>query len=193
MGRTCVLAVRHAPTESTGLCVGSGEVACAISAEEAAEKIRRSMAGRTFTHVWASPIERCKAPASFLADKLSLPLCIDHRLKEVCLGRWQLRSWAAIEASEPARYRSWLKNWLTQAPPGGESVTAFLGRVDAWWKQLPSGEHLLVSHAGVNRALRVLVHGKRWTEAMAISVPHLHGELFERAADSAQTALPASS
>jgi broad specificity phosphatase PhoE len=71
------------------------------STEDAGEKIRLSMAERRFTWVWASPVERCKGPACFLADKLGVPLCTDPRLKEICLGDWQLRSWTSIEASEP--------------------------------------------------------------------------------------------
>lgn len=182
--RTRVVAVRHAPTISDRLCVGSGEVPCTMSAEDAAETILRSLADQSFASVWSSTVGRCKGPAAFIADRLSIPLRTDHRLEEISLGDWQLRTWASIEAAEPERYWSYLGNWLTQAPPGGESVTDLLRRVGEWWKQLPSGDHVLVSHAGVNRALRVLVHGKHWTEAMTIPVPHLQGELFERDADS---------
>jgi alpha-ribazole phosphatase len=187
MGTRRLLAVRHAPTVLVGLCVGSAEIPCTMTAEVAAERILPLLSQERLTYVWSSPSERCKGPASFLAQSLNLPLCIDERLKEICLGRWQLRSWESIEATEPERYRYWLENWLTQAPPGGELVTAVLHRVGEWWGQLPAGEHLLISHAGVNRALRVIVHGKSWTQAMTVPAPHLQGECFEQDAAPTRT------
>jgi alpha-ribazole phosphatase len=176
---TRVLAVRHAPTLSAGLCVGSAEISCAVSVDDAAARVLPSLGAPCFTGVWTSPIERCKGLAARIAGALDLPLRIDDRLKEIFLGDWQLRSWAEIEGAEPERYSSWLKNWLTQAPPGGELASELLGRVGGWWNQLPAGQHLLISHAGVNRALRVLVGGQSWAEAMSMMVPHLQGELFE--------------
>ncbi len=175
-----LLAVRHAPTVAEGLCVGNGEVPCALSAHEAASTILRSLPERRFDHVWASPAERCRQPAKLIAERLRTPLSTDDRLKEICLGAWQLRSWASIEAADSSRYRSWLENWSTKAPPGGELPDAFLRRVASWWQALPAGAHLLVSHAGVNRALRLLIHGKTWQESMTMPVPHLQAELFEQ-------------
>jgi len=178
-----VLAVRHAPTASPGLCVGNGEVPCAISEQDAAGRILASVAEYSFTCVWTSPVERCRGPAALIAQSLRVPLRIDDRLNEISLGEWQLRSWASIEASEPERYQSWLESWLTRAPPGGELPGELLRRVGEWWNDLPTGAHLLVAHAGVIRALRVLVDGKSWIKAMTVTVPHLQGESFEQLID----------
>jgi broad specificity phosphatase PhoE len=150
-----------------------------MSDDDAVATILPSVAGRRFVGVWTSPIQRCRGPAALIAERLRVPLFVDERLKEISLGEWQLRSWESIAASDPERYKSWLASWLTQAPPGGELPSALLGRVEKWWNELPDGEHLLISHAGVNRALRVLVGGQTWTRAMSMTVPHLQGELFE--------------
>jgi broad specificity phosphatase PhoE len=151
-----------------------------LSVDEAAERIRPLLVEQCFSLVWTSPIERCRGLAARIAGELDLPLRVDDRLKEISLGDWQLRSWDEIAASEPNRYRAWLENWLTQAPPGGELASELLGRVRGWWSHLPAGQHLLISHAGVNRALRVLLGGQSWTRAMSMTVPHLQGEWFER-------------
>ncbi len=140
--------------------------------------ILQSMARRRFVDVWTSPIQRCRGPAGLIAERLRIPLFVDDRLKEISLGEWQLRSWESIAASDSNRYESWLANWLVQAPPGGELPSALLARVGEWWNELPNGDHLLVSHAGVNRSLRVLVHGQSWPQAMATAVPHLEVESF---------------
>jgi alpha-ribazole phosphatase len=175
-----VIAVRHAPTASQGLCVGSGDVPCTMSGEDAVTRILSSVANCGFQQVWSSPLERCRGPATLIARELRLPLSIDDRLKEIDLGEWQLRTWASIEATEPQRYKAWLEHWLTRAPPGGERPDEMLRRVETWWRQLSPGIHLLVSHAGVNRALRVLIDGKTWTEAMGEPVPHLQAESFRQ-------------
>lgn len=171
-------AVRHAPTLSQGLCVGRGDVPCTMSEQGAATRILSSLAKEDFMRVWTSPVQRCRGPASLVALALGLPLGVDERLQEIDLGRWQLRSWESIEAAEPELYKSWLENWLIQAPPGGERPDEMLRRVGEWWHELPPGKHLLVSHAGVNRALRVLLDGKTWMEAMREPIPHLQAERF---------------
>jgi alpha-ribazole phosphatase len=175
-----VIAVRHAPTEAEGVCVGNGDVPCTVSAQDAAAKILLAVSGRRFACVWSSSLERCRGPATLIARALGLPLCVDERLKEIDLGQWQLRTWSSIEATEPEQYKSWLEHWLTQTPPGGELPYEMLGRVEEWWRHLAPGIHLLISHAGVNRALRVLMGGKTWTEAMGGPVPHLQAESFRQ-------------
>jgi broad specificity phosphatase PhoE len=173
-----VLAIRHAPTLGHGLCVGDADVPSAMSAEEVATRMKALVAGRTFASVWTSPRSRCLAPARLLSGGLGLPLRVDERLREISLGTWQGKSWAAIEASDSARFRHWLSSWIDTAPPGGETTLGLLARLRSWWRELPDGCHLLVAHAGVIRGLRVLVHGDSWPAAMLAPVPHLGGQWF---------------
>ena len=169
---------------SSGLCVGDAEVACTLSAHDAATRVLGMVGGARFACVWSSPRQRCLAPARLLAEKLQLPLRIDERLLEISLGQWQMRSWAEIESTDGERYRSWLANWLTEAPPGGERPEQILRRVQSWWNDLGPGSHLLMAHAGVIRALRVCVTGLSWVQAMGLEVRHLDGECFLRAPES---------
>ncbi len=173
-----VLAVRHAPALTAGLCVGDAEVACAMAPEQAAARMLCAAGSASFARVWTSPRGRCLLPARLLAGTLGLPVQDDERLREISLGDWQGRPFAAIAAESPERFGSWLKNWLAEPPPGGESMEDFLHRVASWWRSVPPGDHLLVAHAGVVRALRVLVCGQSWAEAMRAEVPHLQGEWF---------------
>ena len=53
-----------------------------------------------------------------------------------------------------------------------------LQRVRAWWKELSANDNLLVAHAGVIRALHVLVYGASWVDAMGMPIPHLQGQWF---------------
>ena len=179
-----VVAIRHAPTQSTGLCVGNAEIPCTLPASDAAAMVLAAIGDSPFASVWTSPSERCRLPATLIARHLALPLHVDERLQEISLGRWQLQTWASIEATDASRYASWLTNWLTEAPPEGELPSALLHRVRDWWLQVQCGSHLLISHAGVHRALRVFLHGKSWEQVMGEPVPHLQHETFASSASS---------
>jgi alpha-ribazole phosphatase len=176
--RPGVLAIRHAPTLTEGLCVGDAEAPCALPAEEAAAHIRERFSGIGFAAIWSSPRSRCQDPARVLAAEMGIPHKVDSRLREIDLGEWQGRPWAAIESSDPARYQAWLSDWEDTAAPGGETTMDLQRRVRSWWNELASGCHLLVAHAGVIRALRVAVQRKSWAQAMREPVPYLQGRWF---------------
>lgn len=182
-GEECqVLAIRHAPLAVEGLCVGDAEVPCAVPAEEAAARMRPLLDGLAFAQVWSSPRSRCLDPARWLAAHLGATVHVDPRLREINLGVWQGRAWSDIEAADGAGLRAWMSDWIAVAPPGGERPAQLSARVAAWWNELPGGRHLLVAHAGVMRALRVLVHGEGWAQAMRAPAPYLHGQWFVRGA-----------
>jgi alpha-ribazole phosphatase len=113
-----------------------------------------------------------------VARALGIPLRIDHRLREISFGDWEQKKWTNIEATMPEQFQSWMDHWLTEAPPQGELPAQLAQRVQSWWSDLATGDHLLVSHAGVQRALRMILRGMTWPEAMQQGVPYLKGELF---------------
>jgi alpha-ribazole phosphatase len=178
--RPRLLAIRHAPTLADGVCVGDAEVPCAMTAEDAATYMRVQAAGLRVACVWSSPRLRCLGPASSLATELKVPLNVDERLREINLGVWQGRTWADIQANDLERFASWAANWTCAAPPAGETTSDLLARVGSWWNELPGGVHMLVAHAGVIRALRVVVRGDSWLQAMQVPAACLQGEWFER-------------
>ena len=70
-----------------------------------------------------------------------------------------------------------MENWKTEGPPGGERLEEFERRVREWLFQAHQGRtQLLVAHAGVVRALHVILGGDDWTSAMKRSVPNLELE-----------------
>lgn len=166
-----VLAVRHARTVASDGPVGRRDVALAGSAAEAARAIVEALEAREIDAVWTSPLERCMATARLVAATLARPLCVDPRLLEIDLGAWDGRSWADIEREEPDAWAAWLRDWQRAGPPGGESAEQVAARVEAWLAER-EGRLLLVAHAGVVRALRVLCSPSSWPEAMATAVPH---------------------
>ncbi len=178
-----LLAIRHAPTDADGLCVGRHEVATQLTHDDAAERMRRAfdllpgVEVATIDRVWSSPLSRCREPAARLARALGVSHAIDPRLLELDYGIWEGRAWDTIAREDGARMHAWMDAWQSAAPPGGESVATLEARVRAWWEEL-DGTPSLVAHAGVVRALRVVARGLAWADAMRAPVPHLQVESF---------------
>jgi alpha-ribazole phosphatase len=175
-----LVAIRHPAVAVEGTCYGRSEVALADPAG-APDQLLAALGpqGLRFDQVWSSPLARCAQPARAIADRLGLVLHIDDRLTEVDFGRWEGRTWREIEAEDPAGLATWMSRWLTEAPPGGETVAAFDARVAGWVAVLaPTASHLLVGHAGAVRALRVIVGRSTWREAMDAPFAALAIEVF---------------
>lgn len=172
---TALWAVRHAPVRVAGVCYGRAEVEPAMTSEDAAARI---LALCPIGQVWSSPSARCREPATLVAAALGAPLTVDERLYELDFGAWEGRSWDALALEDAAALRRWTDDWLRVAPPGGEDVGRLERRVRAWWGALDRGRaHLLVGHAGVIRALKVIA-GASWPAAMATPIPHLAPHRF---------------
>ena len=168
-------AARHAATDADGLCVGQHDVATFMSAQLAADAIREQLTSIPDV-VHSSPLSRCAAPAALLAAAWDRPHRVDPRLLEIHYGEWQGRAWTDIEREDGVRFAEFMQRWKTAAPPGGEGLQAIERRVRAWHAELREGGHLLVAHAGVVRALRVLTRRIDWPTAMQQAVPHLQLE-----------------
>ncbi len=178
---------RHPPVTAPGLCYGRADVELAGSVEHAADELQETLARvATSSVVWSSPSTRCASVARVLASRWQVDLRLDARLLEVDFGDWEGRTWSRIEGEEPAAYASWMSNWRTAAPPGGESIAALSARVEAWLAELgegaldqvTTGAPVLIAHAGVIRALLVLLDGLAWDDAMKRDVPHLAWKRF---------------
>lgn len=178
-----LLTIRHAPTRADGLCVGRHDVPTTIAHEEAARAMLTQLEGVaveavTIDRVWSSPLSRCREPAARIARVLDAALVIAPHVLELDYGAWEGLTWDTITRDDGVRMRTWMDAWETAAPPGGESVATLEARVRTWWDALDDATHLLVAHAGVVRALRVVVNGMSWPDAMRVPVPHLRLERF---------------
>jgi alpha-ribazole phosphatase len=158
---------RHAPVTVKGICYGQSDVETELSADDAA----RALGAVSASCVWSSPSRRCAE----IAARLGATHRVDARLLELSFGDWEGRAWSSLEGD--ALFDAWMRDWKSVAPPGGESVPQLESRVRAWLAEL-AGEHALVAHAGVVRALRVILRGQSWDEAMRVEVPHLAWDTF---------------
>lgn len=175
-----LVAFRHAPVPLSGICYGRLDVAPELAAEDAADVIERALVDLRLRPgvIWSSPLSRCSGPAAELAARLGVPHAVDERLLEIAYGAWEGRAWVDIERDEPSAYAAWVSGWQHVGPPGGEAAVDVEARVRSFWSALsPACPHLLVAHAGVLRALRVIA-GASWVEAMSAPAPYLEAERF---------------
>lgn len=107
--------------------------------------------------VFTSPLARCRAVASALANHGWPEPLSDQRLAELDFGEWEGRLWSEIGAAALA---AWRANLVGLAPPGGETVGALAERALAWAQDTLADSSLatdatiaIFTHAGVIQTL----------------------------------------
>ena len=155
-----------------GRCIGQTEVATTTSVSESVDAVV-DHAPFVPRRLFSSDLPRCARLAEGLAVRWSVSLEITPALREMNFGAWDGRSYDEIDATDGPRWRSWCADWRHQVPPGGESIDDLVLRVSVWLQSQSLSQHdLLVTHAGVIRALRVL-SGETWDRAISASCPYL--------------------
>jgi alpha-ribazole phosphatase len=176
--------VRHAPVAIKDVCYGQSEVPTSVPAWEAASAAVSGLP--EIDTVWTSPSLRCRDLASAVVERdAARPgtrLYVDARLMELNFGDWEMKTFDELDRLPGGIYRSWCDDWQSAARPNGETLNALRSRVERWFRELNvlDGTQLVVTHAGVIRALRVLRDGISPETAWASPVQYLVPELLVR-------------
>ena len=115
--------------------------------------------------IYASPLMRCGKLAHFLGEKLDAVVHLEARLKELNFGAWENRAWNDLPQDD---LMLWMNDFVTAHPPDGESYEELNERVFAFLKSLQVLDNqcvILVTHAGVMRALMAHAQGLSLTKA----------------------------
>lgn len=154
-----IFLIRHTPVVVKGLCYGQTDVPLADDFLTQAQHLQ-SLLPNKFDSVYTSPSSRCKALADFLSHHLDNKPIQDPRLQELYFGTWEQQTWDAIFNNDNARYETWAKDFVNQAPPNGETLQQMVNRIQDFLNDLlPKTEKntvLLITHAGVIRCLYAL-------------------------------------
>ena len=113
--------------------------------------------------VVTSPLRRCIDFAQSLACRLTLPLTVDARLREIHFGQWEGRSAAEIADLDPDALTRFWRQPTQFTPPAGESFACFSRRVLAAWRELtqrPESTLLVITHAGPIRVILCHTQGQ---------------------------------
>ena len=106
-----------------------------------------------FAVLWSSPLRRARETADIVAASIGLEPREDARLMETDAGDWTDRTFADVQADEPAEFQRFVALDPTFAFPGGESFAAQRVRVEAALADVRNGPlpALVVCHGVVIR------------------------------------------
>jgi alpha-ribazole phosphatase len=167
--------VRHAQTVAPpGGCVGARDVA--LSEEGVAASRRAAVALRAcgYARVVSSDLHRCRV----LARSVDAASGADPRLREQSFGAWEGRAWSDLQREDPAGVAEVWRAYAVRAAPGGETLAEVQQRAIAAVEDAARGlgrdeRLLLVTHAGVIRALACAWMGVPLDQALRWSPSHL--------------------
>ena len=182
--------VRHGASEHPpGHCIGHTDAALTPAGRDAAARLGAFLAARVAPPpvVVASDLRRAVETAESLVrggwPERPCTIVRDARLREISFGAWENRSWDDLARDDPARVERWTRDWVTFAPPEGESFLDLVRRVGNWIDEIRDGtgattpapggtqvdERIAVLHAGSIRA--ALAHCLAWPPADAMAQP----------------------
>ena len=153
-----ILLMRHGATVATRQHRFDGSTDKPLTAEGARQVRPLASAVAEFDPqaVLCSPLKRCRQTASFLLPSPAPPITFASDLREMDFGKWEGKRLDEINLAAPAQLKRLMRLDPSLTPEGGESVGAFLERVQSIAEAIGSAraERLLViTHGGVLRAL----------------------------------------
>ncbi|MBM4364292.1 MAG: histidine phosphatase family protein [Deltaproteobacteria bacterium] len=171
--------LRHPRVLEPHLCYGRLDVAIASLPEtrailaERIDEWRALHFGSDDVRIVTSPRTRCRVVADWLGEHLGRETHVEPLLAEMDLGTFEGAPYTTLEGQP--EFQSFMSAWTTATAPGGESLPAFEARIAEALRVSTSrgADEVWIAHAGVVRALRVLVDGATWAEAMRQQVPYL--------------------
>jgi alpha-ribazole phosphatase len=165
-----ITVVRHTSVDAPkGTCYGITDVPVALSFSEELEQVRKNLENKEFDAVFSSPLQRCTKLARELAK--NLPVFPDSLITELDFGDWEMSNWDAIFESPAGK--AWFADYANTACPNGESFAGQIERTASFLSDLqqkPFKHVLVVTHAGVIRALMCLRQNKTPQEAFLTPV-----------------------
>jgi alpha-ribazole phosphatase len=148
--------LRHPATASSGeQCIGQTDVALSAEGLAAIERIAEDAARTKPARILSSDLRRCRMLADAIAARLDICPERDAIWREVNFGAWENRTWDEIRSDDPHALAAWMDDFVTVAPPGGESFEQLQSRVVSALQKIdpePFDSLLVVTHAGVIRA-----------------------------------------
>ncbi|UZO80777.1 alpha-ribazole phosphatase [Aquimarina sp. ERC-38] len=166
--------IRHTtPDIQKGICYGQSDIGVAATFSSEVKEIQKQIPLDASTVIYSSPLQRCMQ----LANSFGLPVIQDSRLREVNFGTWELQAWDAIPQNE---MEPWMKNFVSVAPPSGESYEAVQKRVLASFTEIlqsSSKSVIICTHASPLRI--ILSNLKEIPLKDSFSLTVAYGQVFK--------------
>ena len=181
-----VTVLRHGNVEGpSGVLRGLCDAALSEEGMMQMNRVLAKLESESFDLVATSPLRRCRDFAIEYAGRIGLPLQVISEFSEIDFGLWE--GLMPGEGTCPSdEYRAFKDGKCT--PPLGESIAQLRTRVSRrwaeWMAQSAGANRLLVTHAGVMRALLMELFGFApeqtfriaFPEAACLRISHLDGQ-----------------
>jgi alpha-ribazole phosphatase len=132
-------------------------------------------AATAFDTVATSPLKRCHEFAAAYVAQRRLPLRVLPPFGELAFGDWEGLTPEEAAERNPAEYQAFRASGGEHAPPNGESLAQFRARIGLGWQEWlarnDGTNRLLITHAGVMRALLMELFGFTPAQAFQIALP----------------------
>ncbi len=129
----------------------------------------------TPSHIATSPLRRCRAFAQRLAERQGALLQVFPAFQEMAFGEWEGLTPEEAASRDPLEHPLFRASAGTVAAPGGETLTQVRRRARAGWEEwlngAGGGHRLLVTHAGVMRALLIELLGLPASHIYRVALP----------------------
>lgn len=133
----------------------------------------------SLTQTYSSDLQRAVVTAQKVAETRGLEVIRLRELRELDFGDWEGLTFSEIKLRWGRLLDLWFENPFDYAPPGGESMTQLLQRIQRAMEKIlrtsQGGMTLVVSHGGPIRLLTCLYMG--WPLNQFWSVPHRHAAI----------------
>jgi probable phosphoglycerate mutase len=159
MAATRIVAVRHGETAWNVDTRIQGQLDIGLNERGLwqAERVGKALAEESIDWIYSSDLQRAhttaKAIARYAANPAAHEVQLHTGLRERGFGTFEGETWADIAKKWPEESRRWKQRDPHFAPPGGETPTQLLARVQATVDGIAArhpGEHIvLVAHGGV--------------------------------------------
>jgi len=167
--------MRHPSIDlESGRCLGQADVDLSSAGESSLESLAEEACRLLPDRIVSSDLKRCRLLTEQIAARLCIAPVYDPIWREIDFGSWENRTWDAIRDEEGEALAEWAADFVTIAPPGGESFLQLQKRVVAGISRLdPGTAHvLIVTHAGVIRAAHAALSGLPLCRAMEYHIPY---------------------
>jgi alpha-ribazole phosphatase len=144
--------VRHGQTDWNveGRYQGQADMPLNSTGIAQAWALAEKLAGKPFSAIFSSTLQRARQTAQILANRLGLPLHLDGRLAEIHQGDWEGMLVQEIATNYTSAWDQHNVNPANTRAPGGESVAEVAARMRAAADDIahlyPEGHVLVVSH-----------------------------------------------
>ena len=148
--------IRHGETalNEKGCYYGKTDAVLSSKGIEQAEYLKKIFESVSFDYVVASPLVRAYNTAQIVLGEREQGIFGDSRLMEQNFGIFEGLTYEELRNRYPAELKQWNKEFSSYRIPEGESFLDVRRRVEAFLKDIPSGEEareetmLIVAHKG---------------------------------------------